>query len=106
MLSCRGKCLQVFVDIKLLAFTLILHDKPGMFQGDYLSEKAIFGVQLTQELLILARAETEADIGFEAKADQLLQAFNHKSINGVDQVFAVVVIIVCFLAVLIYGSKT
>lgn len=41
----------------------VLHDKPGMLEGDNFFEEAIFLIQCPQELLILVIAVAIADLG-------------------------------------------
>ena len=72
----------------------ILHDKPGMLQGNELFKKAIFPVEPGQEFLILSSTKAKAYICIDSKGHKLSEALDHKSLYSINQVFTIIIVVV------------
>src|ERR1700743_2694153 len=99
------KSFQVLINIKLLASSLVLHNKPWMFQCNYFFEEIMLVIQLTQVAFIFASAETKANICYYTQSDLFADIFDDKTVHGSGQWLTVIIIIVPFFTLIVNRGK-
>jgi hypothetical protein len=77
------ECINVFANIILPRAGFVLHNVPGMLQGNYFFEEAVTFIQCTKEFLIFPGSETKTNIRLDAKFDLIPDAINNEIEYGI-----------------------